>query len=429
MDPNTCFPILHAIIQIHIFSKKKYLYIFSIKNTTWQNLNGSIITYHLHTTTITNHTNHHNPKYLHHLTTMNHHSFISLLLLFAAVTAIAGDDPLIRQVIPEEEQAAVPLSNVEHHFNQFKTKFGRRYATEEEHDYRMKVFKANLRRAERHQVLDPTAQHGVTKFSDLTPAEFRKKYLGLKKSLKLPADANKAPVLPTNGLPEEFDWREKGAVTPVKNQGSCGSCWSFSTTGALEGSHFLQTGELVSLSEQQLVDCDHECDPAEYNSCDSGCNGGLMNNAFEYILKAGGLQKEEDYPYTGIDGTCHFDKSKIAASVSNFSVVSADEDQIAANLVKYGPLAIGINAAWMQTYIGQVSCPYICSKQNLDHAVLLVGYAAAGYAPLRFKDKPYWIVKNSWGADWGEDGYYKVCSGYNACGMNNMVSAVVATNA
>ncbi|PWA55285.1 papain family cysteine protease [Artemisia annua] len=361
---------------------------------------------------------------------MKNKNILSLLLILSVTVTVTvtgnEDDPLIRQVVPEQEQQE-PTDH--HHFTLFKTKFKRTYATQEEHDYRFTVFKANLRRAKRHQILDPTAQHGVTKFSDLTPAEFRRRYLGLSGGgkIKLPSDANKAPILPTSDLPEEFDWREKGAVTPVKNQGSCGSCWSFSTTGALEGSHFLQTGELVSLSEQQLVDCDHECDPAEYNSCDSGCNGGLMNNAFEYILKSGGLQKEEDYPYTGKDGTCHFDKSKIAASVANFSVVSTDEDQIAANLVKNGPLAIGINAAWMQTYIGQVSCPYICSKQKMDHGVLLVGYGSAGYAPLRFKDKPYWIIKNSWGADWGEEGYYKLCSGYNACGMDAMVSAVVST--
>ncbi|KAM0003763.1 putative cathepsin F [Helianthus debilis subsp. tardiflorus] len=350
------------------------------------------------------------------------------LLLFSVAVAVSADDPLIRQVVPEEEISTDHLLNAEHHFSLFKTKFGKTYATAEEHDYRLTVFKSNLRRAKRHQLLDPTAEHGVTKFSDLTPSEFRERYLGLKSGLSFPSDANKAPILPTGDLPEEFDWRDHGAVTPVKNQGSCGSCWSFSTTGALEGSHFLQTGELVSLSEQQLVDCDHECDPAEKNSCDAGCNGGLMNNAFEYILKAGGVQKESDYPYTGKDGTCHFDKTKIAASVSNFSVVGTDEDQIAANLVKNGPLAIGINAAWMQTYIGKVSCPYICSKKRLDHGVLLVGYGSAGYAPARLKEKPYWIIKNSWGPDWGEDGYYKLCSGYNLCGMDTMVSAVVATN-
>ncbi|KVH99312.1 Cysteine peptidase, asparagine active site-containing protein [Cynara cardunculus var. scolymus] len=342
----------------------------------------------------------------------------SLFLLISASVAVAVDDsasdPLIRQVVSEEETNADHLLNAEHHFTLFKSKFGRKYATPEEHEYRFSVFKSNLRRAKRHQLLDPTAEHGVTKFSDLTPSEFRKTYLGLKNPLTYPADANKAPILPTKDLPENFDWRDHGAVSGVKDQGSCGSCWSFSATGALEGSHFLQTGELVSLSEQQLVDCDHECDPAEKNSCDAGCNGGLMNNAFEYILNAGGIQKEADYPYTGKDGTCHFDKTKIAASVSNFSVVGTDEDQIAANLVKNGPLAI--------------SCPYICSKKRLDHGVLLVGYGAADYSPSRFKDKAYWIIKNSWGANWGEDGYYKICSGYNSCGMDTMVSAVVSTN-
>ncbi|KAF5201531.1 Cysteine proteinase [Thalictrum thalictroides] len=167
------------------------------------------------------------------------------------------------------------------------------------------------------------------------------------------------------------------------------------------------------------------CDPVDRDVCDGGCNGGLMNTALEYTLKAGGLQREEDYPYTGKDGKCKFDKTKIAASVANFSIVSLNEDQIAANLVKNGPLAVGINAAYMQTYIKGVSCPYICSKHNIDHAILLVGYGS-GYAPIRLKDKEYWVLKNSWGESWGEEGYYKICRGYNTCGVDSMVSTVAA---
>ncbi|KAJ8446347.1 hypothetical protein Cgig2_005878 [Carnegiea gigantea] len=357
----------------------------------------------------------------------------SLLFLLSLSSAIAAaDDLLIQQVVDDANTGVGNLDemllNADHHFSLFKAKFNKKYGSQEEHDRRFAIFKANLRRAKRHQRFDPDAVHGVTKFSDLTPKEFRQKFLGLnggKKKLRLPSDANKAPILPTNNLPEDFDWREHGAVTGVKDQGSCGSCWSFSTTGALEGAHFLATGELVSLSEQQLVDCDHECDPEEKGACDDGCNGGLMTTAFEYLLKAGGVQREQDYPYSGRGGTCKFDKSKVAASVANFSVVSIDEDQIAANLVKNGPLAVGINAAYMQTYLHGVSCPYICMR-HLDHGVLLVGYGSAGYAPIRLKNKPYWIVKNSWGEKWGEHGYYRICRGHNVCGVDSMVSTVAA---
>ncbi|KAG6585563.1 Cysteine protease RD19A, partial [Cucurbita argyrosperma subsp. sororia] len=339
------------------------------------------------------------------------------------INGAEDDDLLIRQVVSGADDR---LLTAEQHFQNFKLKFGKTYATDEEHDYRFRIFKANLRKAKRHQKLDPGAVHGVTQFSDLTEDEFRKNFVGVNR-LRLPADAQKAPILPTDNLASDFDWRDHGAVTPVKNQGSCGSCWSFSAVGALEGANFLSTGQLVSLSEQQLVDCDHECDPEEAGACDAGCNGGLMNSAFEYILKAGGLEREEDYPYTGKDrGPCKFQNAKIAASVSNFSVISLDADQIAANLLKNGPLAIGINAAFMQTYMKGVSCPYICSKRNLNHGVLLVGYGSAGYAPIRFKEKPYWIIKNSWGENWGENGYYLICKGKNICGVESMVSSVAA---
>ncbi|CAN1314690.1 Cysteine proteinase 15A [Linum perenne] len=347
---------------------------------------------------------------------------LSLSIIFSSAAALSisemvtEEDPLIRQVVSGIEDH---LLDADHHFASFKSKFGKNYATQEEHDHRFSVFKSNLLLAKSHQLMDPSAVHGITKFMDLTPKEFRQQHLGMRK-LQVPSDANKAPVLPTKDLPTDFDWRDHGAVGKVKDQGSCGSCWSFSVTGALEGAHFLSTGKLVSLSEQQLVDCDHECDPSQYGACDAGCNGGLMTSAYEYTLKAGGLEREEDYPYTGTDGTCKFDKNKIVASVANFSVVSSDEDQIAANLVKHGPLSIGINAIFMQTYIGGVSCPYICPKSQ-DHGVLLVGYGSAGYAPIRLKEKPYWIIKNSWGENWGEGGYYKICKG-----TDTMVSSVAA---
>ncbi|KAI5056358.1 hypothetical protein GOP47_0028176 [Adiantum capillus-veneris] len=368
---------------------------------------------------------------------MGSHLFLASLaicLLFISATA-ADTDPLIKQVTDAELEGSslsgIPISHissrqdVESLFKRFIDRFGKSYASPEERAHRFRIFERNLVKAAKIQRQDPSATHGVTKFSDLTEEEFSR-YLGLKTPHFLKPSLNSdAPILPTNDLPSDFDWRDRGAVSEVKNQGSCGSCWTFSTTGAVEGAHFVKTGKLLSLSEQQLVDCDHECDPTYgADACDSGCNGGLMTSAYGYIKKAGGLQLEDDYPYAGSEGTCKFDSSKVAAKVANFSTIVIDEEQIAANLVKNGPLAIGLNAVFMQTYIGGVSCPYICSKRRLDHGVLLVGYGEKGYAPARMKEKPYWIIKNSWGPTWGEGGYYKICRGHNECGVNTMVSTV-----
>ena len=155
---------------------------------------------------------------------MDRASLFSLLLLSLLSSAVASavapeetadDDVLIRQVVSSAGDDE--LLGAEHHFSSFRARFGKTYATQEEHDYRFEVFKANLRRAKTHQMLDPDAVHGVTKFSDLTPGEFRQKFLGLKR-LRLPKDAQKAPILPTNDLPDDFDWRDRGAVTPVKDQ-------------------------------------------------------------------------------------------------------------------------------------------------------------------------------------------------------------------
>lgn len=156
---------------------------------------------------------------------MDRRSLLALLLFAAVATAAIAEqiddsvdgDLLIRQVVDDAEAEEDHVLNAEHHFSNFKAQFKKTYATKEEHDYRFGVFKSNLRKAKLHQKLDPSAKHGVTKFSDLTPLEFRRQFLGVK-PLRLPAHAQKAPILPTSNLPEDFDWRDKGAVTPVKNQ-------------------------------------------------------------------------------------------------------------------------------------------------------------------------------------------------------------------
>eukprot|EP00270_Netrium_digitus_P021181 TRINITY_DN894_c0_g1_i1.p1 TRINITY_DN894_c0_g1~~TRINITY_DN894_c0_g1_i1.p1 ORF type:complete len:446 (-),score=73.43 TRINITY_DN894_c0_g1_i1:23-1297(-) len=318
-------------------------------------------------------------------------------------------------------------------FSRFCARFGKNYTSAAERLHRLRVFEQNLIVAVENQINDPSAVHGVTQFSDLTEDEFASNFLGLRRPplLKRIAEGSPlAPPLPVNDLPPEFDWRDKGAVTPVKSQGMCGSCYSFSTVGAVESAHFLETGELVSLSEQQIVDCDHQCDETYGEPvCDSGCDGGLMTNAFQYIMGVGGLEGEETYPYKGVDGKCKFDPSRIRAKVPAFSVVDKNEEQMAANLVTHGPLAIGINAAWMQTYIRGVSCPLVCNKRGLDHGVLIVGYGESEFSIARLKSLPYWIIKNSWGPHWGEKGYYKVCRGKEECGLDSMVSEVLAAAA
>lgn len=148
-------------------------------------------------------------------------SLLSSVLAYTVTVKYQEDDdePLIRQVVSSDgEESEDHLLNAEHHFSLFKSKFTKTYATQEEHDYRFGVFKSNLRRAKRHQLLDPAAVHGVTRFSDLTPSEFRRQFLGLNRRLRLPSDAQKAPILPTNDLPTDFDWRDQGAVTGVKDQ-------------------------------------------------------------------------------------------------------------------------------------------------------------------------------------------------------------------
>ncbi|PAN13924.1 hypothetical protein GQ55_2G361100 [Panicum hallii var. hallii] len=356
---------------------------------------------------------------------------VAALVLLLPLAGASDYDGFIRQVT-DGGSRAWPGLLTEAQFAAFVRRHGRRYSGPEEYARRLRVFAANLARAAAHQALDPSARHGVTPFSDLTREEFEARFTGVRAGGdvqrlvrgSMPAAAP-APEEEVARLPASFDWREKGAVTGVKTQGACGSCWAFSTTGAVEGANFLATGKLLNLSEQQLVDCDHTCSAVARNECNNGCAGGLMTNAYAYLMESGGLMEQREYPYTGAPGPCRFDPARAAVRVANFTAVPAgDERQTRAALVRRGPLAVGLNAAFMQTYVGGVSCPLVCPRAWVNHGVLLVGYGARGFAALRLGYRPYWIIKNSWGEQWGERGYYRLCRGSNVCGVDSMVSAV-----
>lgn len=283
-------------------------------------------------------------------------------------------------------------------FHSFLNTYEKNYTTPELLQ-RYDTFKTNLDTINEHNAKNLSWTMGVNQFTDWTPMEFSAwvkrgsggGFVNVKKEKKFPEELETPQC-------DSVDWVEEGAVTPVKNQGNCGSCWSFSTTGAIEGAWFLAGHDLTSLSEQELVDCD---------KTDSGCNGGLMDYAFEWV-EDNGLCTEDDYPYTAKRAwRCQKGSCQKAASISSYQDVTPGETGLKAAVCKQ-PVSVAIEAdqASFQFYNGGVmtsSC-----GTNLDHGVLCVGLGTDG-------GKDYWKVKNSWGAGWGESGYIRLCRN---CGAN-----------
>jgi cathepsin L len=297
------------------------------------------------------------------------------------------------------------LTSADYEFMRYVSQYGKSYGTKAEFKFRAAQFKQSLEKIASHSE-NATHTIGINQFADWTPTEM-KKLLGYRSEMRQGYKA--AAPLDTENLADSKNWVDAGAVTPVKNQGQCGSCWAFSTTGSIEGAEFLATGTLTSLSEQQLVDC-----AGSYGNY--GCNGGLMDNAFQYVEK-NPLETESSYPYTARDGTCSYDSSKGVGKVAGYQDVTPNSAaQLKAALGK-GPVSVAIEADTyvFQMYTGGVITSSSCGTQ-LDHGVLAVGYGSEN-------GQEYFLVKNSWGASWGASGYVKIgASDSNICGILSAAS-------
>ncbi|XP_051123203.1 vignain-like [Andrographis paniculata] len=279
---------------------------------------------------------------------------------------------------------------------------------------RFNVFKANAHYVHSFNKKDKPYKLKLNKFADMTNHEFRSMYAGSR--IKHHRMAVKGG-LRGNGtfmyenvqsIPPSVDWRKKGSVTPVKDQGQCGSCWAFSTIVAVEGINHIRTNNLVSLSEQELVDCDTEQN--------QGCNGGLMDIAFDFIQKKGGITTEKNYPYLGVDGKCDVKKENSpAVSIDGHENVPSNNEEALLKAVANQPVSVAIDAGGSNfQFYDEGVLTGECGTE-LDHGVAIVGYGTT------VDGTKYWIVKNSWGPEWGENGYIRMQRGVEAeeglCGI------------
>jgi len=323
---------------------------------------------------------------------------MGILLFFAllALSAMAGsasraDFSIIGSKDLREDDAIMEL------YELWLAEHKRAYNGLDEKQKRFSVFTDNFLYIHEHNQGNRSYKLGLNQFADLSHEEFKATYLGAKldtkKRLSRPP-SRRYQYSDGEDLPESIDWREKGAVTSVKDQGSCGSCWAFSTVAAVEGINQIVTGDLISLSEQELVDCD-----TSYNQ---GCNGGLMDYAFEFIINNGGLDSEEDYPYTAYDGSCDsYRKNAHVVTIDDYEDVPENDEKSLKKAAANQPISVAIEASGreFQFYDSGVFTS-TCGTQ-LDHGVTLVGYGSES-------GTDYWTVKNSWGKSWGEEGFIRL---------------------
>eukprot|EP00118_Oscarella_pearsei_P024408 m.305998 g.305998 ORF g.305998 m.305998 type:complete len:323 (+) comp40884_c0_seq1:62-1030(+) len=289
----------------------------------------------------------------------------------------------------------------------FKTLHGKSYVSHEEESARMQIWADYTTMIQMHNKANKSYTMAMNQFGDLTDEEFVTYYLN--PAFSVETERSGSTFLADNvEAAATVDWRDKGYVTPIKNQGACGSCWAFSATGSLEGQHFKKTGTLVSLSEQNLVDCSKKFG-------NNGCKGGLMDNAFRYILSNDGIDTEMSYPYKAKTGTeCHFKRQDVGATDSgHVDIPRGSESQLMSAVSTVGPISVAMDAhlTSFRFYKQGIYKDAQCSSTKLDHGVLAVGYGGDMGAD-------YWIVKNSWGTSWGNEGFFNMArNDGNMCGI------------
>ncbi|XVF25663.1 hypothetical protein REPUB_Repub13aG0232900 [Reevesia pubescens] len=295
---------------------------------------------------------------------------------------------------------------------QWMSRYGRVYENQSEKDKRFKIFKDNLEYIENfNNAGNRTYKLGINEFADLTHDEFLAARTGYKKrdNPTTTSITSSFRYESMTEVPTSLDWREQGAVTPVRNQGRCGCCWAFSSVAAMEGITQIKTGKLISMSEQQLLDC-------STNGGNRGCNGGWMTNAYEYIMENQGLTTEQNYPYEGMQGICAIEKATaLVANISNYEEVPTNNEEAILKAVTNQPVSVAIDGEGrdFKFYSGGVFSGY-CGN-SLTHAVTIIGYGTSE------EGIKYWLIKNSWGQSWGENGYMRIQRDVNTpqglCGL------------